>query len=448
MRRLGLFTLLVTLLVALSLAWAGNRPIHAQADPASEMLRLVNEVRARNGLPPFTWNAQLAAAAQTQSNYMAEFNVYVHSGYGGSTPYSRALAAGYTGSVSENVVGGTNLSPRGGVLWWENSPVHLRNMLASHHVEAGIGVAYGYDQTFYTLVIGHRTANPPARANVIADDQPAPLRVTPITLASPREDGSIVHVLQPGQAMWTIAAHYDVDLDFLLQINNMDEDDFVIDGQDVLVRPPDDWVPPPTPTPPSTHIVQEGENLWYITYLYELEMSDLLWLNGLSTDGDIIRPGDTLKVRLLPGEAPPPTPTPQQTHFVQTGDTLWSIALSYGLTLDELLGYNNLAADALLQIGDELWIRPKPQPTPTNSPPPTATPQPIANAPAPASAPPTSIPTVPPSPQPTSAPMATQTPADSPPAADNPGGSTGLLVAAGVLSLLAGAAVVATIRTR
>ncbi|MCO5183752.1 MAG: LysM peptidoglycan-binding domain-containing protein [Anaerolineae bacterium] len=416
------------------------RPIQAQGDPASEMFRLVNEVRARNGLPPFQWNGQLAAAAQNQSNYMAENNVYSHSGYGGSTPLSRAEAQGYFGRVSENVVGGTKLSPRGGVLWWENSAVHLQNMLATQHVDGGIGFAQGHDQNFYTLVIGHKSGEPAPILGSVPADEPAPLRVTPITLAEPREDGSIVHVLQQGQALWTVAAYYDVDLDFLMQINNVSDGDFVINGQEILVRPPDDWVPPPTPTPPSSHIVQEGENLWYIAYLYDLEMPELLWLNGIDLDV-VLQPGRELRVRLLPGETPPPTPTPQLTHFVASGETLWAIAINYGLSLDELLAYNNLEASALLHVGDELWIRPKPviAPTATTTPIPTVQ-STIAAEPAQPTLAPTQV---------IAAIVPTTVPTPEPVAAEPTGGiSVGIVALAVGFVLLAGGAVAMAVRTR
>lgn len=426
----------ILLLLAVVVVYA-NRPIHAQADPASEMFRLVNEVRARNGLPPFQWNGQLAAAAQNQSSFMAENNVYSHSGYGGSTPLSRAEAQGYIGRVSENVVGGTRLSPRGGVLWWENSGIHLQNMLATQHVDGGIGFAQGHDQNFYTLVIGHKSGEPAPLLGSVPADEPPPLRITPITLAEPREDGSIVHVLQEGQALWTVAAYYDVDLDFLMQINNVAEGDFVINGQEIMVKPPADWVPPPTPTPPSAHIVQEGENLWYIAYLYDLEMPDLLWLNGIDLD-IVLQPGRELKVRLLPGEVPPPTPTPQLTHFVAAGDSLWAIAINYGLSLEELLAYNDLESSALLHVGDELWIRPKPTiaPPATTTPiptlPPTMTPEPVQ---------PTSAPTqvIAPTTAPTPTPVAAET---------TSGFSVGIVALAVGFVLLAGGAVAMAVRTR
>jgi hypothetical protein len=63
-------------------------------------------------------------------------------------------------------------------------------------------------------------------------------------------------------------------------------------------------------------------------------------------------------------------------HFVSTGDSAWSIAIQYGLTLEQLLAYNNLTDDAILRPGDELWIRRTLTPiaTPTSEVTPTAVP--------------------------------------------------------------------------
>lgn len=61
--------------------------------------------------------------------------------------------------------------------------------------------------------------------------------------------------------------------------------------------------------------------------------------------------------------APAPTPTatpppPEQTlvtHEVQTGETLLSIALQYGVTVDEIQAANNLSSE-LIRAGDQLTI--------------------------------------------------------------------------------------------
>jgi uncharacterized protein YkwD len=54
--------------------------------------------------PPLAWNTDLANAAQTQSQYMANNQIQSHYGAGGSTPQQRMAAAGYTNiaSSSEN----------------------------------------------------------------------------------------------------------------------------------------------------------------------------------------------------------------------------------------------------------------------------------------------------------------------------------------------------------
>jgi LysM repeat protein len=81
----------------------------------------------------------------------------------------------------------------------------------------------------------------------------------------------------------------------------------------------------------------------------------------------VVHPGNEVKVRLLPGEAPPPTPTPQLTHIVKSGDTAWGIALQYGLTLDELAAFNKHQSRRLSPdragIDDSTADTPTPEPT-------------------------------------------------------------------------------------
>ena len=52
--------------------------------------------------PPVAWNANLASAALTQSNYMTQNQVQSHIGANGSTPLQRIQQAGYTNVVSNN----------------------------------------------------------------------------------------------------------------------------------------------------------------------------------------------------------------------------------------------------------------------------------------------------------------------------------------------------------
>lgn len=337
-----------------------GRPAAAQSGPAAEILQRVNQVRADHGLPPYRYNGTLAVAAQNHANWMAANVSYTHTGAGGSSPQDRANAVGYNGYVSENIVGGTGMTPAQGVIWWRNSPIHYRMMVSTRYSEAGVAFATNGTHNMYVLVMGR-----PAGGVEMPGPEPQsePLIITPITLAEPREDGSIVHEVEEGQALWQIAAHYEVELDEMMLINGMDEDAILQPGDEVFVRLADDATPPPTPTPPLTHVVREGDNAWIIAARYDVELETIFYLNGLSED-TVLQPGETIKVRLGPGETPPPTATPKLTHVVQEGETLWAIAALNDLTVEELRALNNLSEEAILQPGDELLIRETGTPTP------------------------------------------------------------------------------------
>lgn len=325
--------------------------------PTSEVIRLVNEVRTRQGLAPYTYNAQLAQAAQMQANYMAINNIYSHTGTGGTTPQDRANSVGYQGYVVENIVGGWQMTPAKGVIWWENSPIHYQGMTSTRHTQIGAGYATGHDQHFYVIVMGRPSNAPIAPAPAPEREQaPAPIIVQPIVLASPDENGLLVHTVGTGQSLWMIAAYYEVPLTDLLLFNNLTENAFVQPGDEIVVQLAEGQPPPPTATPPFTHIVQAGETLVGIATQYNLTVDTLLWYNSLN-EQDFIQPGDELIVRLREGQSPPPTPTPPITHIVQTGDTLLGIAITYGITLDQLLTLNGLTADTVLQLGQQLFVR-------------------------------------------------------------------------------------------
>ena len=374
LRRITLAILFTTLL------WGVGSPkkdtaVAAQS-PTGDILTLVNALRASYGLPPFEYNPLLAAAAQNHANWMGQTAVYSHTGAGGSTPQTRANAAGYPGYVSENIVGGTKLTPQQGVTWWRNSAIHFNTMISTRYTQAGVGFAQGHDQNFYVLVVGQPDDSPIATTNRQEEMTyaNAPLFVAPIEVSAPREDGSIWHTVGEGHTLWAIAARYEVTIADIMLYNNLTEESTLQPGDELLIRLAEGQEPPPTPTPPATHKVRPGDSAWTIAAWYNLDLGELLWLNNMQID-DTLQPGEEVKIRLLPGEEPPPTPTPQLAHIVQSGDTLWGISLQYGLTMEQLLTYNNITENDLLAVGQALLIvPPTPLPTPTSEPTMTMTP--------------------------------------------------------------------------
>jgi LysM repeat protein len=431
---LGLLFFLATSLNQLTI-----NPVQAQS--AGEIMQLVNGFRTINGLPPFQINSALSVAAQNQASYMASNGIFSsHIGAGGSTPQSRANAAGYIGQVSENIVGGTNMTANQGLTWWRNSPVHYNTLITSRYIEAGSGFATNGSESFYVLVVGRPSDAPPA--NNTQDESPEALFITPIVLSSPNEDGSIIHIVQDGQALWSLAAHYEVELSDLMLFNGLSDNTLVRPGDNIIIRLADGQAPPPTSTPPLTYVVRSGDTAWSIAAINGIKLTDFFWFNNFTED-TLLQPGTEVIVHLAEGEPPPPTPTPIMSHFVRSGQTLWDIALTYGLTLDDLLAYNGLNADVLLQVGQELRVRPLPSPTSAPLP---ATPEPNTPSPNPS---PSAVaievggtavpPTINLDPTPTSTPMPPSSTASEP----DRSLSTSLILLIGGIVVMAGAFIVA-----
>ncbi|MDR4889383.1 LysM peptidoglycan-binding domain-containing protein [Fredinandcohnia sp. QZ13] len=97
----------------------------------------------------------------------------------------------------------------------------------------------------------------------------------------------------------------------------------------------------------SKHTVANGDTLYGIARQYNLTVSQLKRLNHLT--GDMIYPGQTLVI----SETPPPRTT--ATYTVNRGDTLYSIANSYNMSVDQLKQLNNLTSNTI-QVGQTLQV--------------------------------------------------------------------------------------------
>ncbi|MDI6814175.1 MAG: CAP domain-containing protein, partial [Desulfitobacteriaceae bacterium] len=202
---------------------------------AYQVLALVNQVRASYGLPALQANSALMAAAQGHSDYQASIGSATHSGKGGSSPLQRALAAGYGGGakvyVSENIYSGNNASPSQAVNWWVGDGIHLQTMINPNATDAGAGVAQNGNTVYYTLLVGYVAGSPgsgsgapPAASGTKAPTKPP---FVPLVTSTPNADGSIVHEVQAGQALWNIAAIYNIPLAELLALNGLTENSFI-----------------------------------------------------------------------------------------------------------------------------------------------------------------------------------------------------------------------------
>ena len=264
----------VFLIALLLLATLPASPAAAQGSPG-EVIALINAYRAENGLPAYKENATLMQLAQGQADYLASIVTSgdVHAGPGGTRPRDRAYNAGYGGGatifISEIVKYGINETPQSAVSWWKTSQPHNDTMLASTYVEIGAGVATdGNGRYYYAAVTGYISGGVYAADSASQPSSAPAVVMIPVTIAEPRADGSVVHIIRQGQTLWTVAAVYEVSLEQILQLNNLPEDAVIFPGDEITVKPaseiqatdtPQSEEAVPTATQRSTRTPSPGE---------------------------------------------------------------------------------------------------------------------------------------------------------------------------------------------
>lgn len=98
-----------------------------------------------------------------------------------------------------------------------------------------------------------------------------------------------------------------------------------------------------------TYTVQSGDSLWSIAKKLNVSVEDLKAANDLTSN--LLKIGQMLKV---PKEEITETGD-YIVYTVKSGDSLYSIARQYGVTVDELIDYNNLSSTAL-SINQQILI--------------------------------------------------------------------------------------------
>jgi LysM repeat protein len=389
--------------ICLLLLWLLTAPASQAKDQAqsgavsrSELILAMNTLRVSQGLPPLIEDPIVNAVAQSTAEIMAANNMSWHIG----DVRGRIAAAGYGGGATvwatENFAVGRKSIDEIMQVWAD--PDHMRPAVNPAYCHVGAGLAQAADGNYYYILQAAYTSDqacgeykplpgvdPGAGAN---PDPAVPQIIIPVKITTPDADGRVYHIVQAGQSFWSIAIAYQVTIRDLEVWNNLSRDFGLLAGQKLFI-PSSGTEGYATPTPVGmvllatpdaegkiVHQVQPYQALFMIAETYNVTVDRILALNGLQIDWPLQIDQKLLIVpgKVTPTSTPPPlsaierlTPASDGNyyHIVESGEFLAWIANLYDVNLAELLSWNGLTPDSIIQPGQQLLLRVTPLATAT-----------------------------------------------------------------------------------
>ena len=123
-----------------------------------EMVRCINKVRKKHGVPELTVNQSLMDAAQ-------ECSAYLYTKHNNRAECETVAASGYTHGFGSNLTAFTIMDPekipQKAVANWENSPGHLATMIDPNCDTLGVGVTVDNGRAFCYMFVGNPTSHNP-----------------------------------------------------------------------------------------------------------------------------------------------------------------------------------------------------------------------------------------------------------------------------------------------
>ena len=178
--------------------------------------------------------------------------------------------------------------------------------------------------------------------------------------------GNGTYTVKAGDSLYRIAVNHNMSLQELKNLNNLSSN-LIMPGQVLKVSSQVSSSQPSTNTSQSsnqtqasgngTYTVKAGDSLWAIANSHKMTLNDLKRVNNLSSD--LIYVGQTLKVTkgaVTTANKPNTQSNTNKTYTVKAGDSLWRIASNNGTTVNQLKALNNLTSD-MIYVGQNLKLK-------------------------------------------------------------------------------------------
>lgn len=162
------------------------------------------------------------------------------------------------------------------------------------------------------------------------------------------------YIVQSGDTLWGISRSNNLSIEELKRWNNI-SGSIIYKGQALTLLAPHSHDASTGGSSGGTvsYTVKSGDTLWGIARTHGLSVSTLKSLNGISSD--TIYPGQKLKVKGSANIAAPSAPASTGSYTIKRGDTLSGIASRHNLSVSQLKAMNNLSSD-LIYAGQTLKV--------------------------------------------------------------------------------------------
>lgn len=222
------FFIIILFLISLVLIIPPGSLAVAQGSSSVELINIVNSLREDNSLAPYEIDQALMVSAQKHADYMAEIGQVTDNREDGSTPASLGII--------ENRAGGANLTVQVVVysLWTETE--YWNTLIGIPFGKVGAGVASKDGFVYYVLQVQKIELGLQAQPTINYQITPDPNLVSDVITATPQLDGSIIHQVLDGQALWSIAIAYDITIEDIIRWNNLVPTPQIFVGERLLVQ--------------------------------------------------------------------------------------------------------------------------------------------------------------------------------------------------------------------
>ncbi|MDA0823399.1 MAG: LysM peptidoglycan-binding domain-containing protein [Proteobacteria bacterium] len=212
-------------------------------------------------------------------------------------------------------------------IWSEQSFKRLNPAFSSTYIESNGPFKILVPTKLEASIVEHLASNPPHERDPIK-----------------------THRVAANETLSEIASRYGVSVKGIKARNKL-HDNVIRVGSELVITGSSITKPDPGKqriAETSAHVVQNGDSFWTISQQYGVSPTALAKLNGMSTNRSL-QIGQVLKVG---------APDNMRTYDVAHGDSLWTIARKFNVTIEQLEVWNKLSRRHSLQPGQTLVIAP------------------------------------------------------------------------------------------